>query len=673
MGHNHSVNDTDTRFIIDPITRAIKNESLKKAAVVQYDHNSERLTFECGRYIEGHDMSKCNRTEVHYLNTGTNKTKPKAGVYEVDDLQICPEDEEKVVCSWLISQNATQNVGELHFLIRFSCTDDDGNTVFAWNTAICKAVSVAEGISGAVSVVTQYADILAQWKAELYNAGYINASAMQRAIDVERARIDNFIASNGGNPIDGAEVQDLRVSQNGTIFPTAGTASRTQFEQLFSALNHAYIENVYNAEVQTAETITDNAYIQSGELKSNGNYFVTGPIDVSRFVGRHLYFNVSLHGSATESAVVSCFDADGNFLTEKGIDGLRYTVPLNASYIRLTVYKYSFWDIDDVNSVFMILTSDANTEFFPYGVKSLLHKTPRKMAVDVRDNTINITAPSGTRCLHYTLRHFTGSKNGFFDFASICETEEFSAIPVNETTVFSNGSDFFGPFIVKAIENADGDMPESMNFTGASHAYSGNTDGTTAATGRSVLRSILIDGTRRDEFSGHCDTVDVYWTNYIQATNTKKSDGTGREVLKENYHLHFDGVSFEVENDIEALEAVEIVRYYGLQVAQGVPGYSYDVSYVGSHNNVVSANGNSKSTDTNCREIHIMRKDKPVECRFGVHPVGLGAFYRNNAYSAFDTDYGKTYFFLINPDTSCEMIKDQQVNFKGYYKFRYCE
>ena len=199
------------------------------------------------------------------------------------------------------------------------------------------------------------------------------------------------------------------------------------------------------------------------------------------------------------------------------------------------------------------------------------------------------------------------------------------------------------------------------------------TEGATSATGRSEIKAILIDGVKREEYAGYCNTLDVYWTNHIQATNTKKEDGNGREVLKEEYHLHFNGETFEIENDVTALEEVEILRYYGLQIAQGVAGYSYDISYIGSHNNVVQANGNSKSADTTCREVYIRRKDFPVECRFGLHPVGLGTFYCNNWYSAFDTEYGKSYFFMICPDKICRMATNQQINFKGYYKFRYCE
>ena len=107
MAHLHSVYDSDMHFSIDTITRAIRNES-QKNKLVQHDHNSERFTFELPRYIEEHDMSLCNRVEVHYLNVGAREER-YAGAYEVADLAISPDDNTIVIGSWLVSANATQH------------------------------------------------------------------------------------------------------------------------------------------------------------------------------------------------------------------------------------------------------------------------------------------------------------------------------------------------------------------------------------------------------------------------------------------------------------------------------------------------------------------------------------------------------------------------------------
>ena len=104
MGHIHKVYDTDIHFKIDAVTRAVKNVSETKVMIVQHDHNSERFTFEIPRYVDGHDMSTCNVVQIHYINTDSAHTNGNhSGIYEVDDLQISPDSDDVVICSWLIS------------------------------------------------------------------------------------------------------------------------------------------------------------------------------------------------------------------------------------------------------------------------------------------------------------------------------------------------------------------------------------------------------------------------------------------------------------------------------------------------------------------------------------------------------------------------------------------
>ena len=125
MAHIHEVIDSDKCFTIDPITRAIVNDAgNKKTQLIQNDHNSERFAFQLPRYIEGHDMSLCDKVEVHYINIDQSSNERSVGVYEVTDLALS-EDNESVLLSWLISNNATKYVGVLSFAICFKCMSDD--------------------------------------------------------------------------------------------------------------------------------------------------------------------------------------------------------------------------------------------------------------------------------------------------------------------------------------------------------------------------------------------------------------------------------------------------------------------------------------------------------------------------------------------------------------------
>lgn len=166
MGHKHSVRDTGARFVIDQYTRQIKNDSANKTTIVQYDHNSERLTFEIPLYVDGHAMTLCDLVEIHYINISTDGNSQNHGTYEVNDIKA---EGEKAIFTWLVSQEGTQLAGSLNFFIVFKCTEN-GVTVYRWGTEIYKNLAISAGMDNGEAVLTEYPDILAQWKAQLFDA-----------------------------------------------------------------------------------------------------------------------------------------------------------------------------------------------------------------------------------------------------------------------------------------------------------------------------------------------------------------------------------------------------------------------------------------------------------------------------------------------------------------------
>lgn len=166
MVHLHEVRDSDTHFVIDPVTRAITSNS-DKNTLMQGDHNSEIYTFEIPKTVEGHNMSLCNRVEVHYIDAAADKTNTSKDVYIVKDMQPDETEPDTLVFSWLISGNATKFAGLLSFRVRFGCVDDDGNFTYKWHTDIYKGITVSDGFDNAPAVVEEYSDVLAAWEKRL--------------------------------------------------------------------------------------------------------------------------------------------------------------------------------------------------------------------------------------------------------------------------------------------------------------------------------------------------------------------------------------------------------------------------------------------------------------------------------------------------------------------------
>ena len=247
MSHIHDVYDTDNKFIVDGVSRSIKNASTSKTMVMQFDHNSEVFTFEVPRYIEGHDMSECNRVEVHYLNIDTVTKQENEGIYLVDDLKVNTDDENKLTCSWLISQSATQLVGNLNFLLRFICLTDDVID-YVWNTAIFSGIYVSKGIYNSDIVAEQYIDTIKAWENRLKVVeNSIGSSGISPIItitpitngnkveitDAEGTKVFNVLNGtngvNGYTPVKGVDYFDGSDGTNGTdgVSPTLSVAEIT--------------------------------------------------------------------------------------------------------------------------------------------------------------------------------------------------------------------------------------------------------------------------------------------------------------------------------------------------------------------------------------------------------------------------------------------------------------
>ena len=178
MTHPHIIVDSDDRFSIDPITRKIIPENPAKHMLIRNDHKSERYAFELPLYIEGHDMSKCDSIQIHYVNVSSNRIEKSIDIYEVDDPEVT---DDKLSFTWLISGSATKYVGNLSFTIRFVCFDGE-SIAYDWHTDIFSSISISDSINNSEIIQEYGSDILEEWKQDLINS--INQSVDNKLANI---------------------------------------------------------------------------------------------------------------------------------------------------------------------------------------------------------------------------------------------------------------------------------------------------------------------------------------------------------------------------------------------------------------------------------------------------------------------------------------------------------
>lgn len=170
---SHSIYDPDIHFVINADDRSITNESGSRVTIMQYDHNSERVTFELPRRIENHDMSLCDLVVVLFANTsrGTSisSRSTSSGVYQVTDLATKEGDEDTLICSWLISREATQYKGTLKFQLEFVCHENEetGTPEYNWHTDQCDMIDINPSLDSGNSIADAYPEIIVQMDGRL--------------------------------------------------------------------------------------------------------------------------------------------------------------------------------------------------------------------------------------------------------------------------------------------------------------------------------------------------------------------------------------------------------------------------------------------------------------------------------------------------------------------------
>jgi hypothetical protein len=215
----HEVKDKDLRFIIDPDTMVISCAGEVKALKCG-DHRAEKYTFEMPRTIEGHDMSLCNKVEIHFNNVKydkeTRETTTNKSFDEVQDFGISEADEDTVEFVWFVSGDATQLDGTLAFCIRFACMNGD-KIEYQKFTEIYESIPVGATIWNTEAVAKEYADVLEAWRQEIIAMTVTDANITAKVNEAlaQAKASGEFDGAPGQNGQDGKDGKDGQPGKDG--------------------------------------------------------------------------------------------------------------------------------------------------------------------------------------------------------------------------------------------------------------------------------------------------------------------------------------------------------------------------------------------------------------------------------------------------------------------------
>ena len=446
----------------------------------------------------------------------------------------------------------------------------------------------------------------------------------------------------------GAEVQELKSATaklDEVVFPVSA--------------------NIYDPSKQTSETISPHYYVNgvpysTTQFDSSWNCTALIPVEPSTQYAIGLVPAVNDNQKPWGQAGYGVFnyDANGTYISN-ATTGSTFTTPANGKYIRFNYMVSNGYNLDLINARCVIVKGSAiPADYIAFDLPNLGVKVDTKAANNMRV-IINADGNSAdviykyTSALDYMVRFGVGGGNNLMDFRgfyTIANGSPELSVDGTDAVRFLNstGDDWHAPFVVKAKNNGNGDNPTSQYFTGGNHQYN-NTGSGSSATARCADIQFILDGRKMPSNSNICgDRLEIKWTNYVQGYNTTKSDGTGREILKEEHRMVFDGEHWDSFVSVVPLEDISVEVWYGFQWCGNM--YWSKARYIGGTNRKeVTIAG----TSTNCGDS----TTKKAYCYGTTHSIfieldsqyDLGDLSETGSQnSMYTVSYNKGYCYLID-------------------------
>lgn len=135
------VSDTEDPIIVNVKTRDFTlGPNVTRIIGVVGDKDSNIVSFSLPRLIDSHDISGCASHKVYWRNIETQKE----GEFTIKDIKTS-DGEDTVLLGWLISDEVTDEAGEIEYSLEIEDFDSAGQLIYSWNTIYGSGLMVIEG------------------------------------------------------------------------------------------------------------------------------------------------------------------------------------------------------------------------------------------------------------------------------------------------------------------------------------------------------------------------------------------------------------------------------------------------------------------------------------------------------------------------------------------------
>lgn len=344
--NEHIVINKD-RSVVVPIS--------EKKIGIQYDHNVNKITFDCPRYADDNEAIDMSRMHVFLNYMLPDKT---TGCTILENVVVDETDPAIIHFDWVVTRNHTRVKGVMSTLICIKQTDTEGTELYHWNTDLFQQFIVGDGMECGKIVVDENPDVITQLlvRMDAVDArtsteaiqGYVNNYLTEHPVSPTEEQMKQGVAANsemfqssvddylGRNPLqlDNGLTETTKAAPANKVgeIQSDVTDLKGDLDNLENDLRNQFERlNLFNKD---SKTIVNGYFIQQNGTKTANDTWCYDVIDVKP--NTTLYIYPSIDDNSKCRTFICFFDASGN-VVEGGNQGYNRAISVPNTATKMAV------------------------------------------------------------------------------------------------------------------------------------------------------------------------------------------------------------------------------------------------------------------------------------------------------------------------------------------------